>query len=42
MISLVPWPWAVASTISARHTAFAELLRSLMIASSRDRLAGLT
>jgi hypothetical protein len=42
MIALVPWPSAVASTISARHTALRELLRSLMIASSRARFAGLT
>src|SRR5450631_1297246 len=42
MISLVPWPSVVARTISARHTAFLELLRSAMIASSALRFAGET
>jgi hypothetical protein len=37
MISFVPWPSAVASTILARQIALALLLRSLMMASSRAR-----
>ena len=40
MISLVPWPSAVASTIFARQMCLAMLLRSAMIASSRVRFAG--
>jgi hypothetical protein len=36
------FPSTVANTISARHTALLELLRSAMIASSRARFAGLT
>jgi hypothetical protein len=42
MMALVPRPSAVASTISARQTALALLLRSAMIASSLSRFAGLT
>ena len=37
MISLVPWPAAVASTISARHTTLRGVLRSPIKASSRAR-----
>ena len=37
MISLVPTPSALRSTMSARQTCFCEALRSLVIASSRWR-----
>ena len=42
MISLVPIPSAVSSTIRARQTCFCALFRSLTIASSRARSAALT
>ena len=40
MISLVPRPSAVSSTISARQTCFCKLFRSAMTASSRSRSPG--
>ena len=42
MISLVPTPSAVRSTIRARQTCFCELFRSLIIASSRDLSVAVT
>src|SRR5689334_23707992 len=42
MISFVPQPSAVASTISARHTTLDGVLRSAIKAASRARLDGLT
>jgi hypothetical protein len=37
MISFVPWPSAVASTIMARQITLALVLRSVLMASSRAR-----
>ena len=42
MISVVPQPWAVNSTICARQTCFCGLFRSAAIAASRRRSAALT
>ncbi len=41
IMAFVPSPSAVASTMSARHTALLELLRSVLISISLARLAGL-
>ena len=42
MISAVPWPSSVMSTICARQTCFCGLLRSDTTASKRSRSAGVT